>query len=197
MLHQVRKRERLLLKATGHVIGRSGGPWRGQTRASSECRSQSARNKQERDFFVPGIILAWVWDRPGAFSGRPINFLNFCMLWVRPSPNQSLLSPSKADGPLWSEPLPAPILISTTLVPAFPWSHPNLVQEGSSRAFPLISCHLTGLASTQWNSLLLPSCLRAGEHVLGSTQRCCETQCPCHGPGRLRRYCLCAMPSVP
>ena len=43
--------------------------------------------EHERAFLCsPGTILAWVWDRPGAFSKEPINFPRFFRLFDGPTP---------------------------------------------------------------------------------------------------------------
>ena len=38
-----------------------------------------------------GILWAWIWDRPIAFSKWSINFLGICSLWMGLPPKQSLL----------------------------------------------------------------------------------------------------------
>ena len=39
-------------------------------------------SQRVRSLYSPAIIVAWVWDGPGAFSKWPINFPTFHTLWV-------------------------------------------------------------------------------------------------------------------
>ena len=62
----------------------------------------------------------------GQVLERPINFLNFPVLWVGPPPNQSLPSPGGTDRPLWSRASPAATLtcmahVPPSLVPPSAW----------------------------------------------------------------------------
>ena len=91
-----------------------------------ECLGQVWVTVQEREgelLCSPWIMLAWTWDRPGAFSKWPINFPNFHVLWMGPSPNQSLLSSGKTDRPLWPSTSPCAILTSVLCGLAFLCSH--------------------------------------------------------------------------
>ena len=50
-------------------------------RGKSKVRMQIT-SQRVRSLYSPAIILAWVWDGPGAFSKWPINFPTFHTLWV-------------------------------------------------------------------------------------------------------------------
>ena len=65
-------------------------------------------HSQRVPFCSAGIILAWVWDGPGAFSKWTFNFPNLCVLCVGPPPNQSLLCPDWTEGLFGPAPPPGP-----------------------------------------------------------------------------------------
>ena len=66
---------------------------KGQGIIGMQVLSASLEQKREHYLVPLELYLFRVWDGPGAFSERLINFLNFSALCVGPPPNQSLLSP--------------------------------------------------------------------------------------------------------
>ena len=135
-----------------------------QASAVCECRSRVSQL-----LFSPGMVLAWVWGRLGAFSKQPINLPNFPVLWVHLSTNSFFPQARQASLvphlPLHHFYLCVPVL-------AFPGSYPQFgtkVGEGlfksnflacflcvQSKNLPLLQSWPMGEASQR------PDCLFQG-----------------------------------
>ena len=81
-----------------------------QEKAGPDWEVHQLLRKERAILCSPGVILASIWDGPGAFAKKLINCPNFCMAWVGPPPSQSLLSPLgiRPTGLYGPAPLPVP-----------------------------------------------------------------------------------------
>ena len=103
---------------------------------------EQASHKQENiSLCSHGIILAWVWDGPGAFE-KAVNFPDFFVPWMAHLPTNPFLPQATPTGLFGSAPPPALFWLLWTMFLPFPDPTPSFVRVGKG-FFPVQwSCRL-------------------------------------------------------
>ena len=77
---------------------------KGQGIIGMQVLSASLEQKREHYLVPLELYLFRVWDGPGAFSESPVNFLNFHVFWVGPSPHHPFFPHGRMIGLLGQAP---------------------------------------------------------------------------------------------